>query len=183
MKRATFTHENRIKTRSGQKTQTRRIGANPWKVQVGDVLALAEPTQFIREVSSTETTDGSVMWSRAKVFYPDTNEEKILTLIGASRKKLFARKDPYKPAIARFMLNDFARHYIRITDIREEHLRDISAEDAIAEGIEVNEDSRGCEKWFFSSLWNSIHKEPGKAWLDDPLVTAYTYQLLEEKPC
>ena len=66
MKSAVFQFDNRIAIRRKLKTQTRRLGHNPWKANVGDRRALAEPTQ-IREVDPTN----NLVWVK---YLDDGNE-------------------------------------------------------------------------------------------------------------
>lgn len=76
---------------------------------------------------------------------------------------------------------------IRITDIRQEHLHDITAEDAVAEGIAldlehfVNKDPVRAAKIVaiitFSNLWQSIHTKPGRRWEDNPMVWVISFEL------
>lgn len=76
-----------------------------------------------------------------------------------------------------------------VTDVRVERLQDISANDAIAEGIEqvsrgldlgwrdYSEDSQQVDgpRSSFCTLWNSIHGP--KAWGENPWVTALTFDV------
>ena len=178
MKRAVFTKDNREKTRSGLKTQTRRLGENPWRVSVGQVMCLAEPIQVL-EFPECRNTAISV-----KVKYLDTDSVSIVEISQGACEKLQMRKDCLKPAIARFMLDDFKRHYIKILDIREEYLQDISEADAIAEGVEEKRSRAGVlsAKAAFMRLWDSIHTLPARQSKENPRVTAYTYQFFPEKP-
>lgn len=121
------------------------------------------------------------------VLYLDDGYNVTLPISMKSLTKLRNRKDPYRAAIARFMLDDFKRHYIRILDIREEYLQDISEEDAIAEGVEKTQHGFKIGDYCsqlavdcFSTLWDSINKLPAKQWDANPRVTAYTYEFLWE---
>ncbi|MEO1145159.1 MAG: hypothetical protein AAFY26_06140 [Cyanobacteria bacterium J06638_22] len=182
MKRAIFTKENRQATRDRLKWQTRRIGDNPWKVEVGDVLALAEPVQIAGIFA---------VFKRVDVSYLDDGFRQWVNVSDKSLTKIQARKDPHHATIARHMLGDFARHYIRITDKRVEQLQDISEEDCYAEGVRIYEGERLCMpgesaldnaiyRAHFWALWNSINKQSGRAYKDNPVVTAYSYEFLGE---
>ena len=75
---------------------------------------------------------------------------------------------------------------IRITNIRQERLQDISEDDVLAEGV-------GLQAWAFSwprtdhwprtagyaQLWNSIYTKPGTRWQDNPLVWVLEFELVE----
>lgn len=175
MKRAIFTKENRQATRDRLKRQTRRIGDNPWKVEVGDMLALAEPVR-IQELQIGDWMDF------AKIVYLDSSTDKTVALTPESVNKIQRRKNPYRPTIARHMLDDFARHYIRITDKRVEQLQSISEEDAIAEGVPPFDwDDGNSDRPIaaFAKLWDSINDRPWRCWDDNPEVTAYSYEFYE----
>lgn len=72
-----------------------------------------------------------------------------------------------------------ARLFLEITDIRVERVHDISEEDAVDEGIEVDENNhvvRGDDiNWggavtAFAELWDSINAKRGYSWDSNPWV-------------
>ena len=71
-----------------------------------------------------------------------------------------------KKAVGRFLL----------TDIRQEQLRDISEEDAEAEGFPFYDTWRILSGIRFAEYWDTIHK-PGERWEDDPEVWVLTMEM------
>lgn len=191
MKRITFTSQNRQKNRDRVKTQTRRLHKIP-RYQVGDIIAHCEPTKFIG-------TEHQSVW----VTYPDTNNERIKVPMSVSGwRKLSQRKNQYALVQPLFMLDDFARHFLRITQVKEERVQGITEEDAIAEGIQPVYGTDGVRPLYvlghpedidqplyrtavdaFKVLWDSIHcDKKGRNWDANPKVVAYSYEFLFELP-
>lgn len=101
----------------------------------------------------------------------------------------------WKPPI--FMPRDACRILLEITDIRAERLQEITEEDAIAEGVtfDVTEEVQredmvtpgrdSCApvliapKDAFLSLWDSINKERGFGWDQNPWVWVIEFKKLE----
>lgn len=95
----------------------------------------------------------------------------------------------WKPA--RFMPREACRFRLEVQDVRFQHAQDITAEDAIAEGLEQGplgwgvpplpgtwtEDPREA----FGRLWDEIHDHPN-TFSDNPEVVAITFRLLEPEP-
>lgn len=83
----------------------------------------------------------------------------------------------WKPSI--FMPRWASRITLRITDIRVERLRDISENDAAAEGAKYEEtgfSARVC----FVDLWQQINgKRPGCSWNDNPWVWVVEFEKIE----
>jgi hypothetical protein len=188
MKRIGFTQDNFASVVLELKTQTRRLGTP--KYNVGDVLALLEPTQV--QGIYDEGFPPAVT-----VFYPWGNcTVDDLFISGASYQKLIARKDWSKLAQPRFMLDDFARYCIEITEVREQELQAISRDDAIAEGVRLNPWLLNDTWWnheyldylnggydlnpvqSYASMWTKIHGDNDTTgWAANPWVTAYTFKV------
>lgn len=95
-----------------------------------------------------------------------------------------------------FMPEKYARYYIEITNVRKEHLQDISEADCIAEGIErktmphpiENMGIRGFKNYIFpemitdaklsyESLWTDINGFG--SWESNPEVWVYEFKLVK----
>lgn len=108
-------------------------------------------------------------------------------------------KDPHTVAwhkrLGRFMPRSASRLTLIVTDVKVERLRDISAEDAIAEGLVrkpfamLRAMAAGCDWGFdgddryaspisaYAALWDHING-PG-AWDASPWVAAYTFRVIQ----
>lgn len=86
-----------------------------------------------------------------------------------------------------FVKADLLPHHIKITDIKIEHLQDISEEDALREGIE-----EFCFAYFLPNDYSKPFLMPRDAfavlidkvgkkgdWKKNPLVAAYTFELVD----
>ncbi|MDR2981151.1 MAG: hypothetical protein LBV12_02765 [Puniceicoccales bacterium] len=76
-----------------------------------------------------------------------------------------------------------SRITLEVTGIRVERLREISEEDAIAEGVRIG---MGAMPYFscldaFKALWDSINgKRPGCSWEANPWVWPVEFRRVEE---
>jgi len=80
---------------------------------------------------------------------------------------------------------------IRLIAIRRERLREITAEDAMAEGIHLVPEGYWESEfrlgWFaspraaFAALWDSIHRKTGTQWADNPLVWVLEFEVIDAK--
>ena len=95
------------------------------------------------------------------------------------------------------MPKEAARIFLRVTDIRVEHLQDISEEDAIAEGANPCSDELSMKDRLhnynnpstarfplvhvtgFKSLWKSINGE--QSWKHNPYVWVIAFEVVENK--
>lgn len=66
---------------------------------------------------------------------------------------------------------------IRITDIRQEYLRNITEEDAVAEGCCASDVFSAVDDYV--DLWENINNRPDVRWDDNPLVWVLTFELAE----
>lgn len=88
-------------------------------------------------------------------------------------------KEGWKPSI--HMPKEASRLWMEVTEIKVERLNDITAEDAIAEGVESlglypNYDFTNKVK--FGALWNSIYGF--EAWDKNPWVWCYSFKQIEK---
>lgn len=94
----------------------------------------------------------------------------------------------WKPSI--HMPKDACRIFLRVTDVRCERLQDISEQDAVDEGIKMDDEPTVCyknymsDKWWYSnpidsfrSLWISINGQ--KSWGDNPFVWVVSFERCE----
>lgn len=90
------------------------------------------------------------------------------------------RVDRWRPSI--HMPRHASRILLEITDVKVERLNDISAEDAVAEGVEAfakDHNLTGYWTTAFARLWNSIHGDG--AWNVNPFVWAIAFRRINNK--
>lgn len=176
----------------GRKTITRRIVPFTYcedkihlsRYKVGEVVAIA---QRYRDVEQ----EGYPVDSRYDAFRTanwEYGEDGALKSSKGWRNKLFVRAD-------------FMPHHIRITDIKVERLQDISDEDCLREGVELNTrqyEYDGTKKYCVCGLkhWRAIgctdfdtpreafaaliDKVSGKGtWESNPYVFVYEFELID----
>lgn len=74
-----------------------------------------------------------------------------------------------------------ARIFLLVTDVRVERVQDISGEDCIREGVEIEALSVGeaFTRGIFNGIWDSINAKRGYGWDSNPWVWAYTFERCE----
>ena len=93
----------------------------------------------------------------------------------------------WRPAI--HMPRWASRLTLTVTDVRVERVADISEADAAAEGAICDSDgwrdyqmpeTQCCPsaRISFSTLWNSLHDNPGSTWADSPWVVAISFDVV-----
>ena len=99
-----------------------------------------------------------------------------------------AKPKRWKPSI--HMPKAACRLFLQITDVRVERLKDISEEDAIAEGVEQNRDGswrdyiepnqlpQDCARASFISLWMKINGP--ESWESNPWVWVVSFKQIEQ---
>ena len=139
------------------------------KYQVGDVL-------WVRETFVIGVPDGSMPESDTNpitVFYKADN-----SVHGWMDENEDECNIPWKPSI--FMPKEYARIFLRVTNVRVERLQDISYGDILKEGFNPSDlinPVQDAQNWWIT-LWNSIN---GKgAWEANPYVFVYTFQRVEK---
>ena len=160
----------------GEKTQTRRgMKSPPPEDMSGEWGAKCPYGAPGDELWVRET------WGVAVV--PDgTTANKIFTVYKADDPKFYG--DRWHPSI--FMPRNRSRIQLRITNVRVERVRDISVEDAYAEGVRNPFYGRGTVGGDFSvvnvmfpELWNSINAKSGYSWESNPLVWVIEFERIK----
>ncbi len=102
------------------------------KYNIGDRCYLTEPTQIESDIANSFEAHVSYFWHKPEIIWQPITEEDSAKIL--NRKSGVTSKQ-----IARFMLKSFARYWVEIIDVKLERLLDITAEAAIAEGIEYDD--------------------------------------------
>ena len=73
----------------------------------------------------------------------------------------------------------FARIWLEITDVRVERIQNISESDCYVEGVK---NTKGCSPRFpFGQLWDSINKDKGYGWEENPWVWVVEFKKIDKK--
>lgn len=171
----------------GEKTQTRRLCKFNKAYDIfHDGKHEVEAEKTIENIVPCKYKVGDILWVR------ETWHQKRHSFpIGLPYEyKATAKEDgnptdePWKPSI--FMPKEACRIFLRLTNIRIERLHDISENDAIAEGIVMNNKphigwywmenvySTDCPIMAYERLWQKINGE--KSWFENPFVWVYEFE-------
>ena len=94
------------------------------------------------------------------------------TLEGTKR-----RHDKYSPLV---MPRWASRITLEITDVRVQRVQEISEDDCIAEGVDIDfpphEADQPTPKMLYERLWDSINSKRGYPWASNPWVWAITFK-------
>ena len=137
----------------GRKTQTRRILGNTYRrVQPGDRLWVKEAIRFDAEWDGCKPSE----FTAADAVRYEADGKVDAGLWG----------DPFTPGRyrhARFMPRWASRLTLPVSEVRAQRVRDISEADAMAEGVESGQTSRGL-------MWKAYGEEPN-CWVDTPRMS------------
>lgn len=131
---------------------------------------------------------GDLLWVRESFVKFETFNETLFSYKASPKTNLDVN---WKPSI--HMPKDACRIWLRITNIRIERLKNITEEDAIAEGVENITESKygflckwndsktgdtilGTAQTAFSYLWKSINGE--QSWNENPFVWVVEFEVL-----
>lgn len=147
---------------TGKKTQTRRIITSQW-FNVKMMHELNRPTYlWVREA-----------WAKTSICPIVKTIDHPATVY----RVLDATCDyggPWKPSI--HMKRTDSRISLKITDVRKHRLQDISAEDAIAEGVTHDGEPVAA----FAALWDRLHgHKEGESWSDNPEIYAFSFEVIK----
>jgi hypothetical protein len=83
----------------------------------------------------------------------------------------------WRPSI--FMPREAARIFLRVKTVRVERLQDITAHDAIREGMESEIPFDTVDK--FKELWNNLNAKRGYGWETNPWVWVYEFEKINKE--
>ena len=167
----------------GKKTQTRRVikpspvwiaefnipfkthDADPHGIincpygKSGDLL-------YVRETFCILPEERPRIWFKA-------GDENLFNLTKSNSKK--PHLYTWEPAI--HMPKKYARIWLKVKDIRIEHLNTITRKDIIKEGVCDESEKNFMDLWI--SLWDSIKKKSGYGWDTNPYVWVVEFERIE----
>jgi len=109
----------------------------------GDILYIRETWQYLYELDGNE----EIIENTGKYYYAATD---ILPTGGyVDSRGITQETVPWRPSI--HMPKEAARIWLKVTDVRIEHLQDIDDNGILKEGLEI-----GC---YFEDIWNSTIKK------------------------
>lgn len=134
--------------------------------QPGDILYVRETWQYLYELDGNE----QIIEGTGRYYYAATDQIPFNTYVDSSG--ISHEKTPWKPSI--HMPKDAARIFLKVTDIRLEHLQDIDDNGVVAEGLQIGDP--------FDELWNSTIKKADRdryGWEANPWVWVIKFKKLE----
>ncbi|WP_373069881.1 hypothetical protein [Sulfurimonas sp.] len=157
------------------------------KYKIGDILYVRET--FVRGVEHDEndcplTTEDGSDWIWRTYYRAD---DELIEWVDEDGENVNV---PWKPSI--HMPKEYARIFLKVTDVRVERLHDITYADVKKEGLPLHIDipkehynnkiANGLsinpiEHWWIN-LWNSTAKD-GYKWEDNPYVFVYEFERVE----
>lgn len=112
---------------------------------------------------------GDILWVRETFWFDPFQQVYHYKADEDSCMKLFTG---WKPSI--HMPKKIARIFLKVTSVRCERLKDISDEDAIAEGMDPDQ----VPTYRFAALWKRLNGED--SWNRNPFVFIYEYEIIEK---
>lgn len=178
----------------GRKTQTRRLVTHRWAtVAAGDRL-------WVREAFYL-TDDG---YDEIAVYAADEDAVREHLARVENLGPLASRHGRLRPSI--HMPRWASRITLEVTQVRRQLVQEISDGEAVAEGMTFHDHglniygrqkdgwnadakigSRGSDfclssaRFAFANFWNSLHREPGTRWDDNPEVVAISFARVEQR--
>lgn len=179
----------------GKKTQTRRVikiddAPENWKISIaGTSIVRTEPY----DVKLPRYAVGDILWVRETFFCEPCTEdcagrndenECPFNRVG---NKCYGYKTQYaggrcdgvkwRPSI--HMPREAARIFIRVKTVRVERVQDITAHDAIREGMESEIPFDTVDE--FKELWNNLNAKRGYGWESNPWVWVYEFEKINKE--
>jgi len=174
----------------GRKTQTRRVFIPPKPFDMDDDIAVQIAVGSIKPKYNA----GDRLYVCETVVREETDQGVGCEIYAADGKQVWPltkwdRERNFVPSI--HMPRWASRITLVVTDVCVQRVRDISEEDAVAEGLESWVDGGGW-RWFsynnwedvkgdpresFENLWNSTNEKRGFGWDKNPWVVAVTFEV------
>lgn len=172
------------------------------KWEIGDIIWIREPARvsIINDIDSGElafeyaadddsdVTDKKYQENLHKIQIP----ERFIKGYGNNCDEVTARWIINKKGVPNGCIKEIARTFLKITSVRVERLQDISYEDIMAEGCDIDisdcatydgqdqeEAVRDSAYYWYRDLWNSTAKK-GEKFEDNPYVFVYEFEKIEE---
>jgi hypothetical protein len=180
----------------GRKTQTRRV-IKPQPESITPITSegfmtaphLAEKFIFHFENGESKEIElqpkkGDVLWVRETFNYlklPIMDKTKYWYKADENMERPnFDNK--WRPSI--FMPREACRLFLRVKDVRLEHLQDITTSDCLKEGILENFHKTPAAanirlKADFAKLWNSLNAQRGYSWESNPMVKVIEFERIQ----
>lgn len=184
--RLTYKHKNICRFFSGEENNPNPV-EKYWifeHISDGEEIEVKCPYGVVRDIK--EKSD--ILWVRESFAASPFDDNVFVYKADAYEHINTPNKHKWKPSI--HMPKDACRIFLRVTDVRIERLQDISEQDAVDEGIKMDDEPTICyknymsDKWWYSnpidsfrSLWVSINGQ--KSWVDNPFVWVVSFERCE----
>ena len=171
----------------GEKTQTRRLCKYGKAYDIfHDGKHEVEADKTFENILPCKYKVGDILWAR-ETWHPKRHSFPIglpFEYKATAKEDGNPTDEPWKPSI--FMPKEACRIFLKLKSIRIERLNDISENDAISEGIVMNNKphagwywmenvySTDCPILAYEKLWQKINGK--KSWSENPFVWVYEFE-------
>lgn len=170
---------------AGRKTMTRRVIKdrdiiNNFDIDVdGSVYAYIdqETGDSYPPTAIARYHIGDILWVRETWSRDESGEYVYRTNYGTTKD------DSFPPSMFRWrpsihMPREAARIFLKVTNVKVERVQDITAHDAIREGMESEIPFDTVDE--FKELWNNLNAKRGYGWESNPWVWVYEFERTEK---
>jgi hypothetical protein len=170
----------------GKKTQTRRVIkdkdiTNNFDIDVdGSAYAYINPAtgDSCPPTAIAKYQVGDILWVRETWGKDENGEYVYRTNYGTTEDDSFPPSMfKWKPSI--HMPREAARIFLKVTNVRVERVQDITAHDAIREGMESEIPFDTVDE--FKELWNNLNAKRGCGWESNPWVWVVAFEKISKE--
>ena len=133
---------------------------------------------YAKNIAKPKYKPGDVLWVRETWSRDESGEYVYRTNYGTTEDDSFPPSMfKWRPSI--HMPREAARIFLRVTNVRVERVQDITAHDAIREGMESEIPFDTVDE--FKELWNNLNAKRGYGWDTNPWVWVVKFERISKE--
>ena len=164
----------------GRKTMTRRVVKPQPEFCIASDIRNRQPLAFWVDNArwvKPRYQPGDILWVRETWSRDESGEYVYRTNYGTTEDDSFPPSMfKWRPSI--HMPREAARIFLRVTNVRVERVQDITAHDAIREGMESEIPFDTVDE--FKELWNNLNAKRGYGWESNPWVWVVKFERISK---